>query len=319
MSQVMRPARRGPYLGFATTFAWASLTATLAHAQPTVVVLGDATCPSEAMIRTALPTAWPQGDLSGQTVTIEVVDDRLALSLGEGPAGRREIPADRDCTVRAESVAVILAAWSGELGANPTVSPVLKAAKPAPVQTVLLAPMPATGASPVTEVEGSAFYSPLWGHGLGGVLGASRTSRDGGLGVRGFGAYQPGRDLALEGGTNQVLRFLVGAALTYQLRRTHVFASGDVGLVGTFTRAQGTGYEPNHADSTANLGGLVDLRGGLQLGRFSLWLNARGLRLAHAETVKVQSTSPGVADSTTLNAWDLHIGAGLGVRLGAKE
>jgi hypothetical protein len=38
------------------------------------------------------------------------------------------------------------------------------------------------------------------------------------------------------------------------------------------------------------------------------------LRLAHAETVKVQSTSPGVADSATLNGWDLQIGVGLGVR-----
>jgi hypothetical protein len=60
-----------------------------------------------------------------------------------------------------------------------------------------------------------------------------------------LGAYQSARDVALEGGTNQVLRFLVGAALTYQLQRTHVFASGDVGLVGTLTRAQGAGYEPN--------------------------------------------------------------------------
>jgi hypothetical protein len=30
--------------------------------------------------------------------------------------------------------------------------------------------------------------------------------------------------------------------------------------------------------------------------------------------VKVQSTSPGVADSATLNAWDLQIGVGLGFR-----
>jgi hypothetical protein len=205
-------------------------------------------------------------------------------------------------------VAVVIAAWSGELGARPTASPVLTVASPAPVLT------PAKKTRQVIEVEGAAFYSPLWGHAPGASLGLSRTPLGGGVGFRGFGAYQSARDLALEGGTNQVLRFLVGAALTYQLQRTHVFASGDVGLVGTFTRAQGTGYAPSQTASTTNFGGLAELRGGLRLGRFSLWANARGVRLAHAESVKVQSSSPGVADNATLNAWDLQIGVGLGVR-----
>lgn len=288
--------------------ALASAFARLAYAQPMVVVLGDGTCPSVDMIRAALPAARPVGDLSGRKITVEVVQDRLSLILGEDPAVRREIPADTDCLVRAESVAVVIAAWSGELGARPTDSPVLTVASPAPVLT------PAKKPSHVFELDGSAFYSPLWGHAPGAWLDASRMPRDGGLGVRVLGAYQSARDVALEGGTNQVLRFLVGAALTYQLQRKHVFASGDVGLVGTFTRAQGTGYQPNQANSTTNFGGLADLRGGLRLGRFSLWLNARGLRLVHAETVKVQSTSPGIADSATLNAWDLQIGVGLGVR-----
>jgi hypothetical protein len=286
----------------------ASALANVAHAQPTLVVQGDAACPSVDMILAALPAARPDGALSGQNVIVEVADDRLSLSLGDAPVVRREIPADADCSVRAESVAVVIAAWSGELGARPTGSPVLAVASPAPVLT------PAKKPSHVIEVEGAAFYSPLWGHGLGASLGVGRMPLGGGIGVRLLGAYQSARDVALEGGTNQVLRFLVGAALTYQLQRTHVFASGDVGLAGTFTRAQGTGYEPNQSNSTMNLGGLADLRGGLRLGRFGLWLNARGLRLVHPETVKVQSTSPGVADSATLNAWDLQIGVGLGFR-----
>jgi hypothetical protein len=45
-----------------------------------------------------------------------------------------------------------------------------------------------------------------------------------------------------------------------------------------------------------------------------VWLNARGLRLIHGETVKVQSTSPGVADSAALSAWDMQLGLGLGFR-----
>jgi hypothetical protein len=282
--------------------------ATFAHAQPMVAVLGDATCPSVAMIRAALPAAWPHDALVGQTVTVEVADDRLVLRLGETPGVRREIPADGDCSVRAESVAVVLAAWSGELGARPTDSPELTIATPAQVIA------PAKKPSQVIELDSGGFYSPWWGHAPGAWLGVGRTPREGGVGVRVLGSFQSARDVALEGGTNQVLRFLVGAALTYQLQRSHVFAAGDVGLVGTLTRAQGAGYEPNQAAYTANFGGVAELRGGLRLGRARLWLNARGLRLVHAETVKVQSSSPGVADSAALNAWDVQFGAGLGFR-----
>lgn len=295
-------------VSFAGMVAVTSAFATLAHAQPTVVVRGDDTCPSLDMIHAALPTSWPDGEWSGQTVTVEVADNRLSLSLGEAPAARREIPADADCAVRAESIAVVIAAWSGELGARPTDSPVLTVASPAPVLTRAKQP------GHVIELDGAAFYSALWGHAPGAWLGVGRTPRNGGVGARVLGAYQSARDVALEGGTNQVLRFMVGAAVTYQLQRTHVFASGDLGLVGTLTRAQGTGYEPNQSGSAANFGGVADLRGGFCFGRSRLWLNTRLLRLVHSETVKVQSTSPGVADSATLTAWDVQLGVGLGFR-----
>jgi hypothetical protein len=108
-----------------------STLATFAYAQPKVVVLGDDTCPSAEMIRAALPADRPDSAWSGQTLTVKVADDRLALSLGDEPAVRREIPADRDCAVRAESVAVVMAAWSGELASEPTDSPVLNVASPA--------------------------------------------------------------------------------------------------------------------------------------------------------------------------------------------
>ena len=296
------------YLYSVGSVAVATAFATFAHAQPMVVVHGDATCPSADMVLAALPAARPDDALSGQKVAVEIADDRLTLSLGETPGVRREIPADADCSVRAESVAVVLAAWSGELGARPTDSPVLTLASPAPVLA------PAKKPRPLIELEGGAFYSPLWGHSPGAWLGIARTPRDGGVGMRLLGAYQSARDVALEGGTNQVMRFLVGAALTYQREWWHVFAAGDAGLVGTLTRAQGSGYDSNQTGSIVNFGGVAELRGGVRLGRARLWLNARGLRLVHAEIVKVRSTSPGVADNAALNAWDVQLGVGLGFR-----
>lgn len=288
--------------------AVASAFAPLARAQPTVVVQGDATCPSAEMIRAAMPAAPLDAAWSGATVTVEVADDRLTLSLGDAPAARREIPADADCAIRAQSVAVVLAAWSGELVARPSDSPVLTVATPAPVL------VPARQPGYVIEADGAAFYSPLWGHEPGASLGVARVPRNGGVGARLLGAYQSARDVALEGGTNQPSRFLLGAALTYHLRGTRLFAAAGGGPVATLTRIQGTGYALNRSASAANYGGMVDLRGGLRLGRFSLWLDARALRLVHAEAVRIQSNSPGVADHAGLNAWDVQLGVGLGLR-----
>jgi hypothetical protein len=298
--------RRFPAAG---AFVLASAFTPVAHAQPAVVVHGDTACPSEDMIRAALRAARPHGAWPEQSVTVEVADDRLALLLGESPTVRREIPADPDCTVRAESAAVIIAAWSGELSSHPTDGAVLTVASPAPMPVL----SPTRPSSHVIEVEAAAFYSLLWGHAPGAWLGVTRAPGGSGIGVRALAAYQSARDIVLEGGANQMLRLLIGAAVTYRLQRTHVFASGDVGLVGTLTRAQGTGYEPNRAQSTTNFGGLAGLRGGLRLGRARLWLETRMLRLARAETVKVQSTSPGIADSSRLGAWDVQLGVGLGL------
>jgi hypothetical protein len=309
-----------------------------AYAQPTVVVRGDVACPSVEMIRAALQTARPDGAWPQQTVTVDVGSDRLALGLGEAPTVRREIPADPDCGVRAESIAVVIAAWSGELASGPTDSPVLgmpaatttapspATTAPSPVATTAPGPVAATATSPapvptpakklryVFELDGAAFYSPLWGHAPGAWLGVGRTPENGGFGLRALGVYQAARDVALEGGTNQVLRLMLGAAVTYHLQRKHLFASGDVGLVGTYTRASGSGYQPDRADSATNFGGVADLRGGLRLGRIRLWVDARLLRLVHSESVKIQSSSPGVADSAELGAWDLQVGGGLGFR-----
>lgn len=296
------------WLGCVGMLALTSWIPAPARGQPTVVVRGDVTCPSEGMILAALPASPRDAAGSGPTVTVDVADDRLALSLGDDPAARREIPADADCAIRAESVAVVIAAWSGDLGARPSDSPVATVRSPAPVLPSAERP------GYVIELEGAGFYSQLWGHAPGASLGAALLPRSSGVGARVLGAYQTARDVALEGGTNQVSRFLVGAALTYHLQRARLFAAGDVGLLGALTRAQGVGYEPNQSASAANFGGFADLRGGLRLGRFSVWLNARALRLVHTETVKVQSSSPGVADSTAPNAWDVQLGAGLGFR-----
>jgi hypothetical protein len=281
-----------------------------ARAESSLVVRGDAACPSVDMIRSALLAARPDGGLPEQPVAVDVTGDRLTVTLGDAPSARREIPADRDCAVRAASVAMVIVAWSGDLRSETVAPPVLIATSPPAVLAATA--RPPTRATHVIEVDGSAFYSPVWGHAPGAWLGVGRAPRAGRVGVRLQGGYQTARAVTLEAGTNEIQRFLLGAAASYQLQRARLFAGGEAGLVGTVTHAQGAGYETNRAASTANFGGLVELRGGVRWGRARLWAGARGLRLAFAENVKIQSSSPGVNDSATLSPWDLQLGAGLG-------
>ena len=289
----------------------------LAQAATNLVVHSDSDCPSGQAVTEALWAIRPDHEWPALTATIQVSDDRLQVVLGEDRSNQREIPAPADCAERATRVALVIAVWSGELPAQTSGAPSLSVAVPVPALTVAPpapVPVPAQKSPTVFELDAAAFYSPLWGQAPGAWLGFGRTPRDGGFGVRVLGAYQSASTLAIEGGTNQVRRFLVGAALTYHLQLPRAFASGDGGLVGTLTHAQGAGYDTNRADDTTNFGGVVDLRAGLRFGRFRLWWNARVLRLVHAETMKVQSITPSVANSVALNAWDAQVGMGLGFR-----
>lgn len=313
--KVKRWARRA-----AGVLAVLSAHALPAHAQPTVVVRGDPACPSADMIRASLLSARPSGEWPAQTVTVDVERDRLALTLGEPASVRREIPADQDCRIRAYSVAVVIAAWSGELLSHPTDSAVLASDPPAPVlvpppvMVVRAAPAPKPVASPryAFDLDAGGFYSLSWGHAPGAWLEVGRTARGGGLGLRVLGAYQSSRDVALEGGTNQVFRLLGGAAASYQDQWRILFALGQVGVLGTLTRADGSGYQPDRSASTTNVGAFADVRGGLSLGRVRVFASARVLGLARSEAVKIQSTSPGIADTATFSRWDLQLGGGLG-------
>jgi hypothetical protein len=298
--------RRDLLLSF--VFASSSLFATAARAEPGIVVHGEADCPSVEMIRAAMQALRPDGTWPAQEVTVDVSEGRMSLAMGDDSAARRELPAASDCPTRAETVAFVMRAWADELPSHPADSPVFTVAVSAPALASPKRP------SHVIELDGEAFYSPVWGHAPGAAICVGRTPRDGGLGVRLLGAYQSAHDVAIEGGTNQLMRLLVGAAATLHLQGSRVFASGDVGMVGSLTRAMGSGYVVNQAAATLNFGGLADVRAGLRFGRYRLWSNARLLRLFQGETVKVASSSPGIADSSALAAWDVQLGLGFGVR-----
>jgi hypothetical protein len=288
--------------------ALALLAGRSSHAELAVTVRGDTNCPSAEMVRAAVYDISPDAQWMSETVKVDVSPERLSLTLGDAESARRHIPAPPDCQARAEAIALVVRAWSGDLPAHPTVSPMLTVAPPAP------APAPARVSDHAVELDAAVFYSPFWGHAPGVWFALGRTPRLGGLGFRVFGSYQSAQDLAIAGGKNHFARLLAGAAPTLHVQGERVFASADVGLVITFTRAMGDGYQPVEDTHTWNLGVVGDVRGGVFLGRLRFWVHTRLLRLFHQERITIASNSTESADSRTLKTWDVQVGIGVGAR-----
>lgn len=295
-------------LAGAGVLALALMLVRASHAEPTITVRGDARCPSPEMVRTALNNLSSNAEWLSQTVIVDVAGERLTLTLGEDQGVRREIPVAATCQARAETAALLILAWSGELQSHLTSSPVLT------VAPQVTEPAPARVWEHALALDVSAFYSSLWGHAPGVWLALGRTPRGGGLGFRVLAAYQSARDLALAGGRNHLRRLLAGVAPTFEMQRESLFASADLGLLLGTTRAEGSGYTMTESARTWNLGGVGDLRGGVQFGPLRLWLNARLLRLFHQETVTIASDNGQSTATCRLNPWDVQLGIGMGVR-----
>jgi hypothetical protein len=294
------------YLASGCAFALALCLCAGARAQPKVTVNGDATCPSPDMINAALHGIGLDIAWLPHAVMVDVSPERLSLTLGGDRSARREIPAAADCQTRAESIAVVIRAWSGDLPAHPTSAPMLTVAAPATEPE-----LPETEESEhVFELDGAVFFSALWGRTPGGWLAVGLTPYDGGLGFRVFSAIQSAQDVSLAEGQNHLLRVMAGAAPTFHLQGEKLFASADLGLLVTFTRAKGGGYTSNQSAHAWNLGAVGDVRGGVQSGRWRVWMNTRLLGLFHRETIALN----GDGATASLKSWDLQLGVGVGFR-----
>ncbi len=111
---------------------------------------GRAAVPSSAAPLPAQPAGSP-GDRDGDPTHGHRA--RLAVTLGEAP-GVRELPADPDCSVRAETVALVVAAWAGSLPALPAASPPTTPAAGSPL------PSPSPTDSPPSDGEVLAAEQP---------------------------------------------------------------------------------------------------------------------------------------------------------------
>jgi hypothetical protein len=271
-------------------------------------------CPSAESIRAAVRALRPDLDQpTSQTVKVRLEGETILLTLSDGgPGSMRLLPAAGDCATRADAVALVIAAWSGGLPAQPTQAPLQPTTDPVSTASAFV-PAPVSRPRHAFEVDAAGFQSLVWGHASGAWLGVGFFPRGGLLGVRVFGAWQGASDLAIGAGNNRLSRSLGGAAATLHMKWRAWFGSMDLGLAMTYTHARGEGYASNTDASVWNWGGLADLRTGLAWGRTRVWANARMVRLAHEEEVSITGEGA-LPHESSLRIWDAQLGLGLGMR-----
>jgi hypothetical protein len=249
----------------------------------------------------------PDSEWPALTATIEIIEDRVEVMLGDDAKHRREIPVPTDCADRVNRVALVIAVWSGALPAHETATPQLSAAVPAPVL------VSAKKSVMVSELGIASFYSTVggWVPGVGVEFAWHR--RDDWWGLRTWGAYQSGKSLRVDIGDSSYERTLLGTTMVLRWERPRFFLSSDGGLAGARTPAHGDGYSQNQSASGLNIGLAADGRVGLRLGSYRIWADARLYRWLAKETVRVDPLLAGTSTMSTLPTWDAHLGLGAGV------
>jgi len=272
-----------------------------------LVVSSNSNCPSGQAVSEALWAIRPDSEWPALTATIEVIEDHVQVTLGDDTEHRRKIPVPTDCADRTNRVALVIAVWSGALPAHDTAAPRLSVAVPAPVF------VPAKKSAMVSELGMAGLYSAVggWVPGAGVEFGWLR--RDSWWGLRGWGAYQSAKSLRVDIGDSPYDRMLLGAAMVLCWERRLLFLSSDGGLAGAYTRAHGDGYSQNQSASGRNIGLAADGRVGLRLGAYRIWADARLYRWLAKETVRVDPLVAGTSTTSTLPAWDAHLGIGASV------
>ena len=276
-----------------------------------VMVRSNGDCPSGQSITEALWAIHPDSEWPTLKATVYVVEDQVQVSLGDDQTHWREVDAPEDCTDRANRVAVVIAVWSGALPEGATDAPNLSVPMPAPIPAP--APLPAKKSSMVTELGLSGFSSTVGGWVPGGSVELGRLRREGWWGIRATVGYQSTRSLRLDIGESQYDRTLLGAAMVLQWNRPRIVLSSDWGLVGAYLRAHGNGYSQNQSASGLNVGLAADGRAGVRLGPFRIWAVISLYRWALKETIRVDPLVTGTSTTSTLPAWDAHLGMGAGM------
>jgi hypothetical protein len=281
-----------------------AVTSQLAPEAVTVRVTGD--CPSAVAIDQRLrKLVVPVGPGRAADVAhVEVVESRLAVALyratGEVIADKR-LPLQAGCAQRAESVAIVLAAWEAQLGdhAAPVLVPPVT---PPPAGDATAAP-PAPAVTPVLVAAAPAARPAGWVFSPGGSLLASIDRDDTALAataevavsrrsspfaLAGGAMFVSSHTAPVAPGSGSWRRFGVVLDARGQARRSRLWGEARAGLALTVLNISGSGLPENGSGVALDPGAVVAVRLGLVQAPAIVWLELGATVWPRRQTVEVR-------------------------------
>jgi hypothetical protein len=280
-------------------------------AGPRLTIASETTCPSGAAVADALaalcpPDEWPTG-----FVRIQTVADGLLVDLAFDESTRREVHVGADCGLRAGTVALVIATWTGKLASDAAGTPVLpnQPARDAGEVPSKPAPLPV---APVERELGVGLLLAMTGGlapGLTIDLVQSRAPR--GLGWQANLTLPARRERDAAGGTTRWTRPSASVAVNGRVTRGRLVLSVATGLVGAYTLTDGQGYSIEQGWQALTGGVAAGARLALPWRRLRAWTEVRGTKWLFSQTVAVDSMAGGRVATVGLPSWDLQWAAGI--------
>jgi hypothetical protein len=289
-----------------------------------LTIASDSTCPSgpavaEALAAIAPATEWPSGSVRIQTLT-----DMLVVELVSDGVTRRELRLTSDCRMRAMTVALVIATWTGELTSDAAAAPMLRGqGSKASAEAAAPASVPPVAARTASSHDGVAAKTTERELGAGlllAVLGGIAP----GIGLdfiqtrapSGFG-WQV--DLRLparrESSTTGISARWTRAALTVagngRLTLGRWSFSAHAGLAGGYTLTSGQGYAIDQGAQALTMGLVAGGRLGLGWRRVRVWTDVRVGRWLLPQVVVVDSVAGDRVATLELPSTDLQWSLGI--------
>ena len=284
-------------------------------------IVSDSPCPSGPAVAAALatlcpPTEWPQG-----TVRIHAAADLLFVELVSDGATQRQLRVTGDCAVRATTVALVIATWTGELASDAAGTPILRRPRveapreaPAKVVPASIPPPPAPIAHALEherELGAGLLLAVTGGIAPGLCVDFVDTRAPSGLGWQAGLTLPAQRERAVPGATTSWTRASASFALNGRITLRGFALSAAAGLAGAYTLTSGHGFSIAQ-DAQALTGGLV---AGARLSRswrwLRIWTAVQAYKWLLPQTVAVDTKAGDWAATVELPSSDFHWALGL--------
>jgi hypothetical protein len=272
-----------------------------------LVIASDSSCPTVEAVREALGGLRPAAEWPATIVVIRTTDQLVSIDLGARGQGERQLAIGPDCAARATSAALVIATWMNDLPAEVAGPPVLR-----PQVVTKPAPLPVPRNPAVHELGASISVGASGGLAPGLRAEFIRMRAERGLGWQASIALHAPRELSVGTGETHWMRATASMALHARHASRRVLLAAELGAVGAYTAAWGSGYAEDRTDQSLTWGLAAAVRAGIPWGRFRLWTDLRACRWLYQQGVQIDSATPGDNDKALLPAWDGQWSLGMG-------